>query len=116
MQGGAQALSRSLFAAMVPRHRAAEFFGFFGASGRLAGVVGPILFGVVTQATGGGRMATLTLLPLFIGGAWVDGPAGPFAVHDPATGDAPVETPAAPPEDGTRAPEAATSRCATAGC
>jgi len=25
----------------------------------------------VTQATHGGRLATLTLLPLFVGGAWV---------------------------------------------
>lgn len=29
------------------------------------------MFGIVTQMTGGGRMATLTLLPLFIGGAWL---------------------------------------------
>jgi UMF1 family MFS transporter len=40
-------------------------------SEKLAGVVGPILFGAVTQATHGGRLATLTLLPLFVGGAWL---------------------------------------------
>ena len=70
-QGGTQALSRSMFASLVPRKQVGEMFGFYSVSEKLAGVVGPILFGVVTQASGGGRLATLTLLPLFIGGAWL---------------------------------------------
>jgi UMF1 family MFS transporter len=70
-QGGTQALSRSMFASLVPRSRQGEMFGFYSVSEKLAGVAGPILFGLVTQATGGGRMATLTLLPLFLGGAWL---------------------------------------------
>ncbi len=40
-------------------------------SEKLAGVVGPVLFAGVTQLTGSGRLATLTLLPLFPGGAWL---------------------------------------------
>jgi UMF1 family MFS transporter len=70
-QGGTQALSRSMFASLVPREKASEMFGFYSVSEKLAGVVGPILFGAVTQLTHGGRLATLTLLPLFLGGAWV---------------------------------------------
>jgi UMF1 family MFS transporter len=70
-QGGTQAISRSMFASLVPRARTGEMFGFYSVSEKLAGVVGPILFAVVTQATHGGRLATLTLLPLFIGGAWL---------------------------------------------
>ena len=70
-QGGTQALSRSMFASLVPRARTSEMFGFYSVSEKLAGVAGPILFGVVTQATHGGRLATLTLLPLFVGGAWL---------------------------------------------
>ena len=70
-QGGTQAISRSMFASLVPREKASEMFGFYSVSEKLAGVVGPILFGVVTQATHGGRLATLTLLPLFLGGAWM---------------------------------------------
>ncbi|MEQ1833210.1 MAG: MFS transporter [Candidatus Eisenbacteria bacterium] len=70
-QGGTQALSRSMFASMVPRGKTGEMFGFYSVSEKLAGVVGPILFGVVTQLTHGGRLATLTLLPLFVGGAWL---------------------------------------------
>jgi len=70
-QGGTQALSRSMFASLVPREQSGEMFGFYSVSEKLAGVVGPILFGAVTQATHGGRLATLTLLPLFIAGAWL---------------------------------------------
>ena len=70
-QGGTQALSRSMFASLVPRDRTSEMFGFYSVSEKLAGVAGPIVFGLVTQATGGGRMATLSLLPLFVGGAWL---------------------------------------------
>jgi UMF1 family MFS transporter len=70
-QGGTQALSRSMFASLVPREKASEMFGFYSVSEKLAGVVGPILFGAVTQLTHGGRLATLTLLPLFLGGAWM---------------------------------------------
>jgi len=70
-QGGTQALSRSIFASLVPRDRSGELFGFYSVSEKLAGVVGPLMFGAVTQVTHGGRLATLTLLPLFLGGAWL---------------------------------------------
>jgi UMF1 family MFS transporter len=70
-QGGTQAISRSMFASLVPRDRSGELFGFYSVSEKLAGVAGPILFGLITQATGGGRLATLSLLPLFLGGAWL---------------------------------------------
>lgn len=80
VQGGAQALSRSLFASMVPRHQTAEFFGFFSTSGKLAGVAGPLLFGLVSQLTGTGRLGILSLIVFFaVGGlllARVDVAAG----------------------------------------
>jgi UMF1 family MFS transporter len=70
VQGGAQSLSRSLFAAMVPRQRSAEFFGFFSSSGKLAGVAGPLVFGLVSQLTGTGRLGILSLIVFFaVGGA-----------------------------------------------
>jgi len=69
VQGGAQALSRSLFASMVPRHRTGEFFGFFSTSGKLAGVAGPLVFGLVSQLTGTGRLGILSLVVFFgVGG------------------------------------------------
>ena len=70
-QGGTQALSRSLFASLVPPARSGELFGFYAVSEKMAGVAGPLLFGLVTQWAHGGRMATLTLLPLFLSGAWL---------------------------------------------
>ncbi len=68
VQGGSQALSRSLFGAMTPRHRAAEFFGFFSTSSKLAGIAGPVLFGAVAQATGGSRLAIVSLVAFFLAG------------------------------------------------
>jgi len=71
VQGGTQALSRSMYASLVPPERTAELFGFYSVSEKLAGVIGPLLFGLVAQAAGGGRFAVLTLLPFFLGGAWL---------------------------------------------
>jgi len=54
VQGGAQALSRSMFSSMIPRHKSAEFFGFFAVGEKFAGVLGPALFAGVALATSGG--------------------------------------------------------------
>jgi UMF1 family MFS transporter len=70
VQGGSQALSRSLFASMVPRHKSSEFFGFFGVFEKFAGVVGPGVFAVMILVTGSSRGAILSLIAFFvIGGA-----------------------------------------------
>lgn len=69
VQGGVQALSRSLFASMVPRAQAAAFFGFFSVSAKLAGVLGPVVFAVVTQTTGNSRLAILAIAAFFVAGA-----------------------------------------------
>ncbi len=68
VQGGCQALSRSLFAGMVPRRRAAEFFGFFTTSGRLAGIAGPLVFGLTGNLTGNSRFGILALAAFFLAG------------------------------------------------
>jgi len=70
-QGGTQALSRSMFASLVPRRQLSELFGFYSVSEKLAGVVGPLAFGVVAQASGAGRFAVLTLVPFLVCGAWL---------------------------------------------
>ena len=46
--GGSQGLARSLFGQMVPETRSAEFFGFFGFFGRVAAIIGPLLYGTLT--------------------------------------------------------------------
>ena len=69
--GSTQALFRSLFAVMVPVDRAAEYFGFHALAGRASSALGPLLFGVVSAATGSPRMAMLSLGVFLIGGAAV---------------------------------------------
>ena len=60
-QGGTQALSRSLFAIMVPRSRSAEFFGLFSTCEKAAGILGPLLFGLTSQLTGESRYGIIIL-------------------------------------------------------
>ena len=69
VQGGTQALSRSLFAAMVPRTRSAEFFGFFSTGEEVAGIIGPAIFGFVGQLTGSSRWGIVSITLLFVAGA-----------------------------------------------
>jgi MFS transporter, UMF1 family len=70
VQGGTQALSRSLFASMIPRHKSSEFFAFFSVFERYAGVLGPAIFAFVIERTGSGRNAILAVAVFFIlGGA-----------------------------------------------
>lgn len=69
VQGGTQALSRSLFASMIPRAKSAEFFSFFGVFERYAGVLGPALFAWVVDRTGSGRSAILSVVAFFVVGA-----------------------------------------------
>ncbi len=68
VQGGTQALSRSLFGSMIPRFRTAEFFGFYDVSSKFAGILGPLLFGIVGQLTGSSRLSIISLIIFFVGG------------------------------------------------
>ena len=70
-QGGIQALSRSLFSRLVPLGKEAEFFGFYNMVGKFAAVVGPFLLGWVTVLTGNVRFGILSLLVLFLSGAYL---------------------------------------------
>jgi UMF1 family MFS transporter len=69
VQGGTQALSRSLFASMVPRHRSGEFFGFFAVTEKFAGILGPALFAAAVALTGSSRAAILSVIVFFAAGA-----------------------------------------------
>jgi UMF1 family MFS transporter len=68
VQGGSQALSRSVFASLVPRDRTAEFFGFFGVFEKFAGIFGPLLFSLAVAATGSSRVAILSVILFFVAG------------------------------------------------
>ena len=69
VQGGSQALSRSMFANMIPRYKSSEFFAFFGIFEKFTGLLGPLLFGLVVSRMGV-RQAIFTVIPFFVvGGA-----------------------------------------------
>jgi len=46
--GGSQGLARSMFGQMVPETRSAEFFGFFGFFGKVAALLGPLIYMIMT--------------------------------------------------------------------
>jgi UMF1 family MFS transporter len=71
VQGGAQALSRSLFATLIPKHKAGEMFGFFGVFDRFGGAIGSLVFGVMLSLTGSSRPAILTLVVFFAVGGFL---------------------------------------------
>lgn len=68
VQGGTQGLSRSLFASMIPAHKSGEFFGFFGAFERFAGLFGTLAFALVIELTGSSRYAILSVILFFVVG------------------------------------------------
>lgn len=66
--GGSQAISRSLFAQMIPRGKEAEFYSFYEVSDRGTSWIGPALFAIVNQATGSLRPAIFSLIFFFVVG------------------------------------------------
>jgi UMF1 family MFS transporter len=69
VQGGTQALSRSMFASMIPHHKSGEFFGFFSVFEKFAGIFGPLIFAGTIAATGSSRNAILSVILFFAVGA-----------------------------------------------
>ncbi len=68
VQGGIQALSRSMFSQLIPADKNAEFFGFYNVVGKAAAVFGPFLMGWVTLVSGNPRTGILSILVLFFAG------------------------------------------------
>lgn len=63
--GGSQAISRSLYAQLIPRARTAEFFGFFAISAKFASIFGPLIFGLVTDLSENPRNAIVSVVLFF---------------------------------------------------
>jgi UMF1 family MFS transporter len=90
VQGGTQALSRSLFATMIPAHKSGEFFGFYSVFEKFSNIFGPLLFTVTIALTGSSRNAILSVIAFFIVGAavlaFVDVEEGQRAARDAEAG------------------------------
>ncbi|MFC1504559.1 MFS transporter [Spirochaetota bacterium] len=67
-QGGIQALSRSYFSKIIPKNKAAEFFGFYNIFGKFAAIMGPFLVAVASQITHSSRFGIFSLIILFMTG------------------------------------------------
>ena len=66
--GGTQALSRSLYGAMIPEEASAEFYGFYSVFSKFSSIWGPVTFGFIKQVTGNARLAIISLMIFFIVG------------------------------------------------
>ena len=71
VQGGSQALSRSLFARMTPPAKSSEYFSFFAVFEKFAGIFGPALFAASVSLFQSSRAAVLSIILFFVAGAIV---------------------------------------------
>jgi UMF1 family MFS transporter len=71
VQGGSQALSRSLYAGMSPASKSGEFFGLFGVMEKFSAIIGPLLFAAAGSLLGSSRPAVLSVVAFFILGGYL---------------------------------------------
>ncbi|MCU1337116.1 MAG: Permease of the major facilitator superfamily-like protein [Bryobacterales bacterium] len=96
--GGSQALSRSLFAQLVPAGKEAEYFSIYEISDKGTSWLGPAFYGLALQWTGSYRAAILSLIVFFIAGlailSRVDVEKGEQDVAVRRPNEAPAQNPA----------------------
>jgi UMF1 family MFS transporter len=68
VMGGSQALSRSLFAQLIPKSKEAEYFSIYEISDKGTSWMGPAFYGLALQWTGSYRVAILSLIVFFVVG------------------------------------------------
>ena len=70
-QGPIQSLSRSIYTRIIPKNRAAEFFGFYNMLGKFAAIIGPPLVGYIGLISGSPRLGIFAVIILFISGGLI---------------------------------------------
>jgi UMF1 family MFS transporter len=65
VQGGSQALSRSMIGRMMPKSKSAEFYGFFSVFEKFASILGPAIFGVISRLMNESRLSIASLIVFF---------------------------------------------------
>jgi len=71
VQGGSQALSRSLYASMSPAAKSGEFFGLYGVMEKFSAILGPLIFALAVATFGSSRPAVLSLVLFFLVGIFL---------------------------------------------
>ena len=121
VQGGTQALSRSLFSQLIPAGKEAEYYGFYEISDRGTSWLGPLAFGLTYQLTGSYRLAIVSLVIFFVatgalaalpirprssgGSSWTNHAAGAPVTTSSGAGRShpvPLDVPASVPASGDR--------------
>lgn len=71
VQGGVQAMSRSIYAGLIPDDRSGEFFGFYNMLTKLAHVLGPVVVGFGALLSDDPKSILIALMPLYLLGAFI---------------------------------------------
>jgi UMF1 family MFS transporter len=71
VQGGVQSISRSLYAALIPKDLSGEFFGFYNMLTKFAHVLGPVLIGITLFLSDEPKFILVAVLPMFLLGALI---------------------------------------------
>ncbi len=71
VQGGSQALSRSLYASMSPAAKSGEFFGLFSVMEKFASFIGPLFFTAAVAIFDSSRPGVLSLILFFVIGGFL---------------------------------------------
>lgn len=71
VQGGSQALSRSLFSMLAPATKSGEFFGLFGVMEKFSAIIGPLLFALAARSFNSSRPAILSIIAFFLIGGYL---------------------------------------------
>jgi len=64
--GSSQSSSRTMLALLTPDSKMAEFFGFYSFSGKMASIIGPVVYGEIARITGSQQWSILSVLGFFL--------------------------------------------------
>lgn len=67
--GSSQSSSRTMLALLTPKEKMAEFFGFYSVTGKIASIIGPLVYGEIARITGDQKWAILAVIGFFVLGA-----------------------------------------------
>lgn len=68
IQGGAQGLSRSVYASLIPADQPGEFFGFYSMTTKFAHILGPAMVATAAMLSDDPKWVLLAVMPLFFAG------------------------------------------------
>lgn len=66
--GSSQSASRTMLALLTPREKMAEFFGFYSFSGKMAAIIGPLIYGEVARITSSQQYSLIAISMFFVVG------------------------------------------------